>query len=91
MSTTINMVCACSFEERTDKVAKLDDTLTAAYNALIKHAQTVARTSNECDLNIIEKVYLEKFQAGIMPVVKQWCSGASFMQVSHDSGIFEGE
>ena len=78
------------FEERSDKVPKLDDKLTAAFAALIKHAQKVAQVSVECNLDIIEKAYLEKFQSGIMPVVKQWCSGASFLQVSQDSGIFEG-
>jgi superfamily II RNA helicase len=41
-------------------------------------------------MDIIEEKYIEKLQNGIMPVVKQWCSGASFKQISEDSGIFEG-
>jgi superfamily II RNA helicase len=41
-------------------------------------------------MDIIEEKYVEKLQNGIMGVVKQWCSGASFKQISEDSGIFEG-
>lgn len=41
-------------------------------------------------MDIIEEKYVERLQNGIMGVVKQWCSGASFKQISEDSGIFEG-
>ncbi|CAD5208438.1 unnamed protein product [Bursaphelenchus xylophilus] len=78
------------FEEKTDKTPPLDDQLQGAFKTLITHAKKVAKISNECKFDLDESLYVDKLKNGMMWVVKQWCSGASFQEISENSGIFEG-
>ncbi|KAI6202635.1 DNA RNA helicase and DSH domain containing protein [Aphelenchoides fujianensis] len=79
------------FEEKVSKMPTLDDRLTSALNTLQTHARKVAKVCIECKLDLIEEQYLQKFQSGLMPVVKQWVQGSSFQQVcDQNKDIFEG-
>ncbi|KAI6224049.1 DNA RNA helicase and DSH domain containing protein [Aphelenchoides besseyi] len=79
------------FEEKTNKMPVLDEKLTAALSTLQNHARKIAKVCVECKLDIVEETYLQKFQSGLMPVVKQWCRGSSFQQVcDQNKEIFEG-
>ncbi|CAD5205733.1 unnamed protein product [Bursaphelenchus okinawaensis] len=78
------------FEEKTDKQPDLDEKLKNAFKTLVSHAKKVAAVSIECKFELDEVVYVDKLKNGMMWVVKKWCEGATFKEISETSGIFEG-
>lgn len=55
------------------------------------YAKKIAKISNECKVEVDEHKYIESFCPGLMNVVYQWCSGATFKQILEDTEIFEGK
>lgn len=57
---------------------------------LQEQARHVAKVSNECKMEIVEDKYVSSFNPGLMDVVSQWVSGASFNEIVKTTDVFEG-
>ncbi|KAI8981085.1 rRNA-processing arch domain-containing protein [Pilobolus umbonatus] len=78
------------FDEKTEGKAKLQDELEGPWRLLQETARRIAKTSNECKMNIEEQTYLEKFKPDLMDVVMAWCQGAKFSQICKMTEVYEG-
>lgn len=77
------------FQEKV-AIGKLEDTLSGYLRNMQNYAKKIAKISNECKVEVDEHKYIESFCPGLMNVVYQWCSGATFKQILEDTDIFEG-
>uniref|UniRef100_A0A158R3R5 ATP-dependent RNA helicase DOB1 n=1 Tax=Syphacia muris TaxID=451379 RepID=A0A158R3R5_9BILA len=77
------------FEEKAPN-AKLADELSGCLRKMQEFAKRIAKLTIESKLDIDEEQYVESFKPQLMDVVYEWCSGASFAQISQKTEIFEG-
>ncbi|CAO4374346.1 unnamed protein product [Caenorhabditis nigoni] len=69
---------------------KLSAELQTCLTELHEQARHVAKVSNECKMEVIEDKYVNSFNPGLMDVVSQWVSGASFNDIVRTTDVFEG-
>uniref|UniRef100_A0A1I7TDH5 Superkiller viralicidic activity 2-like 2 n=1 Tax=Caenorhabditis tropicalis TaxID=1561998 RepID=A0A1I7TDH5_9PELO len=69
---------------------KLSTELQTCLSELHEQARNVAKVSNECKMELVEDKYVSSFNPGLMDVVSQWVSGASFNEIVKTTDVFEG-
>ncbi|EGT37882.1 CBN-MTR-4 protein [Caenorhabditis brenneri] len=69
---------------------KLSQELQSCLSVLQEQARHVAKVSNECKMEVVEDKYVGSFNPGLMDVVSQWVSGASFCDIVKTTDVFEG-
>lgn len=54
-------------------------------------AKKIAKISVDCQLELEEERYVDKFKPFLMDVVFAWCKGATFLKICKMTDIFEGK
>ncbi|KAL6450497.1 MTR4 ATP-dependent RNA helicase DOB1 [Candida maltosa Xu316] len=78
------------FQERAKELPKLKPDLAEPAKIIQETASKIAKISRQCNLEIIEKDYVESFNLALIEVVFAWSNNASFSSICKMTDIYEG-
>lgn len=87
----INALLSCFvYDEKAEGKIEVVEELQGPLSMLHDLAKRIAGVSKECDLDLDEQEYIEKFRISLMDIVYYWSKGASFAEVCKRGHIYEG-
>lgn len=78
------------FQERAKEVPRLRLELSEPLKEMQNMASKLAKTYKECNIEVVEKEYIDSFQPELMEVTYAWCKGATFTQICKMTDVYEG-
>lgn len=78
------------FQERAKELPKLKPELAEPAKFIHETASKIAKISKNCNLEIVEKDYVESFNLALVEVVFAWSNNASFSSICKMTDIYEG-
>lgn len=78
------------FQERAKEIPRLKPELAEPLKDMQDMAIKLAKTYRECQIDIVEKDYVETFRPELMEVTYAWCQGATFTQICKMTDVYEG-
>ncbi|RCK65514.1 ATP-dependent RNA helicase DOB1 [Candida viswanathii] len=78
------------FQERAKELPKLKPELAEPAKIIHETASKIAKISKNCNLEVVEKDYVESFNLALVEVVFAWSSNASFSSICKMTDIYEG-
>ncbi|XP_014207983.1 superkiller viralicidic activity 2-like 2 [Copidosoma floridanum] len=77
-------------DEKSTEMPKSVEELSEPLRQMHDIARRIAKISAESNIDIDEDAYIERFKPFLMDVVYAWCKGATFLQISQMTDIYEG-
>ncbi|XP_042906930.1 exosome RNA helicase MTR4 [Parasteatoda tepidariorum] len=87
---TTSLLSCFVFQEKSNEMPKLTEELSGPLRLMQETARRIAKISKECKLELDSENYVESFRPHLMDVVSSWSKGASFLQISKMTDVFEG-
>ncbi|XP_077296367.1 exosome RNA helicase Mtr4 [Arctopsyche grandis] len=87
---SVSLLSCFVCDEKSSEVPKSTEELSGPLRQMQELARRIAKVSADCQLEMEEDEYVEKFKPFMMDIVLAWCKGATFMQICKMTDIFEG-
>ena len=78
------------FEERAEEPKRIRDDLAGPFKEIQKQARAIAKVSIDSKLPVDEDEYVQGFKPHLLEVVYAWTKGATFLQITKMTDVFEG-
>jgi ATP-dependent RNA helicase DOB1 len=70
------------WQEKSESKVNLKEDLAGPLRVLQEAARRIAKVSNESKVAVVEDEYVQSFRVEMIPVVLEWCKGASFGEIT---------